>query len=240
MLEHQGARLNAPYFKRVRTGKPWVIAKWAMSLDGRIASASGDSRWISGEASRAVVHRLRGEVDAILVGRNTALRDNPLLTARPAGKRVATRVVFDSRLDLPQQSQLLQTAKEFPLLIVVDPNIDLGRRQSFENAGAELFSPSAHDPVDRVLEVLDELGAALRDQRIAGRGRRVAGNVFRWRSNRRGLRICRTADRWRFRRHCGGGRRRRGKNCRRRLDHGLGIQPRGDDICVHGLVRRGS
>ena len=71
----------------IATGRPWVIAKWAMTLDGKMATRTGDSRWISSEASRAVVHQLRGRVDAIIVGSGTAAADDPLLTARPAGPR---------------------------------------------------------------------------------------------------------------------------------------------------------
>src|SRR4051812_33330730 len=77
-------QLNAPYLKLVTTGRPWVIAKWAMTLDGKIATRSGYSKWVSGDASRQVAHELRGRVDAIMVGRKTAQLDDPLLTARPA------------------------------------------------------------------------------------------------------------------------------------------------------------
>src|SRR5262249_49286375 len=100
-------RLNAPYLKLLHTGKPWVIAKWAISLDGKIATANGDSKWISGEASRAIVHQLRGRMDAIIVGHRTAELDDPLLTARPAGARTATRIVVDSRATLSPNSQLV-------------------------------------------------------------------------------------------------------------------------------------
>ena len=82
VMEADARRLNAPYLKLVQTGRPWVIAKWAMTLDGKIATATGDSRWISGEASRAVVQQLRGRMDAIIVGHGTAVRDDPLLIAR--------------------------------------------------------------------------------------------------------------------------------------------------------------
>ena len=89
LLESDARRLIAPYLKLVQTGRPWIIAKWAMTLDGKIATRSGQSRWISGPPSRQLVHALRGRVDAIMVGRETADRDDPLLTARPAGPRTA-------------------------------------------------------------------------------------------------------------------------------------------------------
>ncbi len=92
--------LLAPYRKLLTTGRPWVIAKWAMTLDGKLATRTGNSQWISSESSRAMVHQLRGRVDAVVVGSGTARLDDPLLTARPANiadvKRIATRVVVDS------------------------------------------------------------------------------------------------------------------------------------------------
>src|SRR5262249_55715974 len=94
LLEAEARRLNAPYLKLLATGTPYVHAKWAMSLDGKIATWTGDSRWISGEASRRWVHALRGRMDAVVIGSGTALADNPQLTARPPGPRTATRIVL--------------------------------------------------------------------------------------------------------------------------------------------------
>src|SRR5215217_9762955 len=87
LCEVEAVALNAPYLKLLRTGRPWVHAKWAMTLDGKIATRTGDSKWISGEESRRRVHELRGRMDAIVVGRGTVVADDPLLTARPAGPR---------------------------------------------------------------------------------------------------------------------------------------------------------
>ena len=110
----------APYLKRTQTGLPWVIAKWAMTIDGSIATASGDSQWISNEKSRQRVHALRRRVDAVLVGIGTALADDPMLNPRPAGDRTVTRVVVDSAVRIRLDAKLVTTASEFPTLIAID------------------------------------------------------------------------------------------------------------------------
>jgi len=116
--EAEARRLNGPFVKRVTTGLPWVMGKWAQSIDGRIAAATGDSRWISGEPARRSVHRVRGEVDAIVVGVGAALADDPALTARDVPVlRVARRVVVDPLFRLPLDSQLARTARERPVLV---------------------------------------------------------------------------------------------------------------------------
>ena len=102
--------LNAPYFKYLATGLPFVTVKYAMTLDGKIATRAGDSRWISGEASRAMVHELRARSDAIMVGVGTVLADNPQLTARDAAGRAGTRqplrVIVDSQGRTPRDATL--------------------------------------------------------------------------------------------------------------------------------------
>lgn len=138
LLEDEAKRLTAPFAKRVVTGLPWVIAKWAMSWDGKIATRSGDSQWISNEASRAVVHQVRGRMDAILVGAETARHDDPLLTARPPGPRIATRVVIDSISSLRTDSQLVRTAREVPLLILAGPDAPTVNVTRLQVAGAEV------------------------------------------------------------------------------------------------------
>ncbi len=118
VCQDEANQLNAPYLKRLRTGRPFVIAKWAMSIDGKIATRTGDSQWISGEASRAEVHRLRGLVDAVIVGGGTALADDPTLTARPPGPRQPARlVVLGHRLPRPD-AKLFQDAADGPVILV--------------------------------------------------------------------------------------------------------------------------
>ena len=110
-----------PHLKLLSAGRPWVLAKWAMTVDGKTATYTGSSQWISSPESREIVHTLRGRVDAILVGRGTVRRDNPLLTARPQGVRTAVRVIADSRAALSSDSQLATTAREVPVLVAVCP-----------------------------------------------------------------------------------------------------------------------
>lgn len=103
----QAQRLNEPFIKRVTTGLPWVIVKWAATLDGKVATHTGHSKWISSPASRQLVHEMRARVDAVMVGVGTVLADDPQLTARDVEiKRRARRVVIDPELRMPQQSKL--------------------------------------------------------------------------------------------------------------------------------------
>ena len=141
LLETEARRLNAPYLKRLATGRPYVIAKWAMTLDGKTATASGDSRWISGPRSRALVHELRGRMDAILVGIGTALADDPQLTARPPGPRRAARVVLDSAARLPPDSRLARTAREIPVWVAVTERAGAERRAALAALGCDILCP---------------------------------------------------------------------------------------------------
>jgi diaminohydroxyphosphoribosylaminopyrimidine deaminase / 5-amino-6-(5-phosphoribosylamino)uracil reductase len=158
LLEDQARKLNAPYLKLVSTGRPWIIAKWAMSLDGKIASRTGDSRWISGETSRAVVHQIRGRMDAIVVGAKTARRDDPLLTARPRGARVATRVVVDSSASLSPNSQLVRTAASAPVLVAASAAAPEARIRALQTAGCEVLAVEGDSQVERLEQLLAELG----------------------------------------------------------------------------------
>jgi diaminohydroxyphosphoribosylaminopyrimidine deaminase/5-amino-6-(5-phosphoribosylamino)uracil reductase len=152
--------LNQPFRKHARTGLPLVTLKLAMSLDGRTTTAPGDSPWISGEQSRALVHQWRAESDAIAIGIGTALADDPLLTARPQPsgapyvpqehiKRTGTdlrqpvRVVFDREARLPIDSQLLRTIDDSPVLVVVSPEADAS---ALREAGAEVLVADGIEP----------------------------------------------------------------------------------------------
>lgn len=162
LCREEAERLNAPYLKLRRTGLPWVILKWAQSLDGRIATRTGDSKWISGPESRGVVHGLRGRVDGILVGIGTALSDDPMLTCRSGRrKRTAQRIVLDSGLRIPLGSSLLQTAGETPVIVGTTHEALRHRRSAARRiaaSGAEVVPlPSRGGRVDAAA-LLRELG----------------------------------------------------------------------------------
>jgi diaminohydroxyphosphoribosylaminopyrimidine deaminase/5-amino-6-(5-phosphoribosylamino)uracil reductase len=176
LCETDARHLNAPYLKLLGTGRPYVHAKWAMTLDGKIATRSGDSKWISGEGSRRKVHELRGRMDAIVVGIGTALADDPLLTARPPGPRTATRVVLDSRARLPLTAQLSTTARQAPTLVVVGKNADSARRQGLEAAGCKVLQ--LPDECVSVAALLDELGRCRCTNLLVEGGAEVLGSFL--------------------------------------------------------------
>jgi diaminohydroxyphosphoribosylaminopyrimidine deaminase/5-amino-6-(5-phosphoribosylamino)uracil reductase len=152
--------LNQAFRKHARTGRPLVILKSALSLDGRVATEGGDSRWISGEASRALVHRWRAESDAVCVGIGTALADDPLLTPREVGAGAArhpVRIVFDSKARLPLDSRLVGSIREAALLVIASPAAPADRVRALKGAGAEVVVCDGDQPA-RVAAALGELG----------------------------------------------------------------------------------
>ncbi len=175
----QAIRLNRPFFKRVLTGRPYTIAKWAMSLDGRIALSTGDSRWISNEESRAIVHEIRGRVDGILVGIGTVFSDDPSLTARPPGPRTPARIVVDPRAETPLESVLVRTARTTPVLIFCSVEAPGERRSSLESAGCEVI-PLAPDAGGSLApgEILDVLAAKGMTNVLIEGGSKVLGRFF--------------------------------------------------------------
>ena len=178
VLQPQAMQLIAPFAKLMTKAQPWVIAKWAMTLDGKIATHTGSSQWISGEASRTIVHQLRGRVDAILVGRGTAIADDPLLTARPPGPRSATRIVLDSNASLPTSSKLVQTAGEIPLLVAVTDAASDEHCQQLNNLGVEIFKLSGDDHTSQMHSLLVELGKRNFTNLLVEGGAQVLGTLL--------------------------------------------------------------
>lgn len=139
VMESQAAKLNAPFLKLMQKGLPYVIVKWAMSLDGKIATHTGDSRWISSEESREYVHKIRGQVDGIMVGINTVQRDDPQLTCRIKGGRNPRRIIIDSNATLPLNSRLINTIQESELLVAVGNNAPQERTEKLRQLGCKII-----------------------------------------------------------------------------------------------------
>ena len=157
----EARRLNQPFRKHARTGLPQVRLKMAMSLDGRVATATGDSKWISGEESRAVVHRWRAEADAVAVGIGTALADDPLLTARTPDppRRQPYRVVFDSAARLPEGSRLLATTEESAVIVVTDAGrVSEDRFAELRGRDVDVLVAGGDTGAERVRSALEILG----------------------------------------------------------------------------------
>ena len=178
LLEAEAARFNAPYRKLVETGRPWIIAKWAMTLDGKIATHTGESRWISNPRSREIVHSLRGRVDAVMIGRGTAERDDPLLTARPAGPRTAVRVILDTQASLGSESQLVRTAGQSPVLVAVGSESSSANRLRLRDAGCEVFVCDGETHAARLEAMLVELGRRRWTNVMVEGGGRLLGGLL--------------------------------------------------------------
>ncbi len=179
LLADEAAALNAAFFKRMRTGRPWVVLKWAQSLDGRIATRTGDAQWISNEACRAHAHRVRARLDALLVGVNTVIVDDPLLTARVKRlRRVATRIVLDTRLRTPLRARLVRTARVVPTWIFCAPDAPAARARRLSRAGCQVHSVCADAAGLHLPSVLDALGAAGMANVLVEGGGRLLGSFL--------------------------------------------------------------
>lgn len=178
-LATRARRANQPFRKHARIGRPWVMFKSAMSLDGKVATRSGDSKWISGEQSRALAHVWRAQSDAVVVGIGTALSDDPRLTARGQEfPRQPRRVVFDSEGRLPLQSVLVRGARELPLTVVVSRAAPRSATDALEAAGAEIVVATGANGPARVRSALDQLGASGVTSILLEGGPRLAGAFF--------------------------------------------------------------
>ncbi|HZG49509.1 MAG TPA: bifunctional diaminohydroxyphosphoribosylaminopyrimidine deaminase/5-amino-6-(5-phosphoribosylamino)uracil reductase RibD [Thermoleophilaceae bacterium] len=152
--------LNQPFRKHARTGRPLVVFKSAMTLDGKVATRTGNSQWISGEASRARAHRWRAESDAVAIGIGTALADDPQLTARIEGvARQPLRVVFDSEARLPLGSKLVRGVAEVPVVVVCSRAASRTSTESLQSAGVDVIVATGENESARAAHALDELGA---------------------------------------------------------------------------------
>ncbi len=163
LLEEEAVRLNEVFFKYIKTQEPFVTMKTAMTLDGKIATYNGHSRWVTGDSSREYVHYLRNTYDAIMVGIGTVLKDNPCLNTRLDidDKRDPVRVILDGNLDLPLDCNIVKSSKEQKSLVITSRINDLNKAKDLEIEGVriiELGGDPQRLPVEKVLKVLGKLG----------------------------------------------------------------------------------
>lgn len=176
VLREECERLNEDFTCFIRTGKPLVIVKLAASLDGRIATATGDSHWISGEKSRRLVHNLRNRVDAIVVGAETVRMDDPQLTCRVRGGRDPMRVILDGRLTISPTARVCTQRSVAPTLVVtVEESGQAEKRSQLERRGVEVMCLPGKDGRLRFRPLLEELGRrGVKSILIEGGGQIVA------------------------------------------------------------------
>jgi diaminohydroxyphosphoribosylaminopyrimidine deaminase / 5-amino-6-(5-phosphoribosylamino)uracil reductase len=156
--EHEARELNAAYFSLIEKARPLVTAKWAMTMDGKIATRTGDARWISSEESRKEVHYDRGCTGALIVGVGTVERDDPMLTARGESGRQPLRVIIDPDLRVSLDRKLIKTAEEHPVFIYCADNAPEDKQKALEDAGLYLILLPAHERRLRWHEILHDLG----------------------------------------------------------------------------------
>lgn len=169
----------AGFFLRVEQGRPWVTLKLAGSLDGRIATATGQSQWITGPEARRMVHVMRASHDAVMVGAGTARADDPSLTVRGIGiGHQPVRIVISRRLDIPLMGVLARTAKEVPLWIVHGEDADPERRRAWEGLGATLLPARTSGPQIAPDAALQALGSAGLTRVFCEGGGALAGSLL--------------------------------------------------------------
>lgn len=175
LMAGQATRLNEAYIYAMRHARPFVHLKLACSLDGKIATHTGDSRWITGAEARARVQEFRHRADAILIGAGTAAADDPLLTDRSGlgRRRPLVRVLLDKNLCLTPESQLARTAKEYPTLVFASENADERNASALAKCGVEILRDQSggYD----LQAVLRELGKRSLQSLLVEGGARVAG-----------------------------------------------------------------
>lgn len=178
LMAREASRLNEKYLHFTKTGRPFVHLKMATSLDGKIATRTGDSRWITGAAARTRVHQLRHEYDAILVGAGTAVSDNPLLTDRSGRprRRPLARVVLDESLQLSTESELARTAEQAPVVVFAGAGSDKTKIAALESQRVEVVL----DPSNGrdLLSVLEQLGRRELQSVLVEGGASIAGNLL--------------------------------------------------------------
>ncbi len=180
VCEAQAQQLNEAFVKYIRTGCPFVMAKCAATLDGRIATRTGDSRWVTGESARRYVHQLRHWTDAIMVGINTILNDDPSLTTRLPGLQGSdpTRVILDTHLTIPPDARVLQQASAAPTIVVAGIGVAGSKKTAIEKTGARVLNVALNNDLIDMNLLMEQLGAMELTSLLIEGGSRVLASAF--------------------------------------------------------------
>jgi len=180
VCEEQARKQNEAFITYVTTGRPFVIAKCAATLDGRIATRTGDSKWVTGEAARRFVHRLRHAVDAIMVGINTVRKDNPSLTTRLDGRegKDPARIILDTHLSIAPDARVLQQDSAADTILVAGKGVGRSKKTVFEKAGVRVIeAPLKHNQID-IAALMEQLGAMEISSLLIEGGSQVLASAF--------------------------------------------------------------
>ena len=180
ILETEARSLNEGFVNWVTTGRPFVLAKCAATLDGRIATRTGDARWVTGPAARAHVHRIRHWADGILVGVGTVLMDDPSLTTRMDAETGSdpTRIILDTRLRMPASARMLTLDSDAPTWIVCAPDAPADRRTALERAGARIIPGALENGRIDLAALMEQLGGMDITSLLIEGGAQVLGSAF--------------------------------------------------------------
>lgn len=180
VCEDQAKKLNEAYIKYVCTGLPFVIAKCAATLDGRIATRTGDSRWVTGETARRFVHQLRHRVDAIMVGINTVRNDDPSLTTRLPGSQGSdpVRIILDTHLSISTNARVLRQTSAVPTILVAGPAAPGNKKKTLENIGAQVCQVSLKNELIDLNALMEQLGTMELTSLLIEGGSRVLASAF--------------------------------------------------------------
>lgn len=158
VLDEENKKLNEVFLKYIKNKKPFVVIKVAMSLDGKIATATGQSKWISCDESRRYVHKLRSEVMGILVGINTVIKDNPMLDCRLENGKNPIRIIVDTTLKIPIDSKIVSSSKSIRTIVVTTKNANRNVIKLLEDKGVEILTVNLKNNLVDLKEMINKLG----------------------------------------------------------------------------------
>ena len=181
VCEVEARKLNEAFVKFARTGRPFVMAKCAATLDGRIATRTGDSKWVTGETARRFVHQLRHRTDAIMVGINTIRNDDPSLTTRLSGSQGSdpVRVILDTHLSISPDARVLRQPSTKPTILVAGPPVAEYKRRALEKSGAQVLEVALKNELIDMNALMEQLGAMELTSLLIEGGGRVLASAFK-------------------------------------------------------------